>query len=696
MGLSRFRTLLAVGVLTLGVAPPATPRPTDSTLAAAVRDAQARPADPRMARAAFLPREVINEVQLSPDGMRLAWLQSQGELREVWFQDVATGRRQRIASRTSAQTLVWTGSGRWLLLASPAALQAVDRDGRHTRVITALGGTRQREVLRVDSTRDAVIVLDRAGRDAHGQVRQWRLSRVDFQGRETLLFTSVPRVVNLTLDTKGRVAWVQRVATGALTLERLTPGGLHEVTRCSALHKCSLLATAPNGDLWLRGDLGQDLTGLQRLSPSGTVTSVMRDPRGIADVDRVLVDPVTAQPRGVSWRSDVAFNRFLAPDGLQAERKLRGLLPDATLDIEPGHGTARWLVRTSYAWRPGSRWYLYDPRSHALQLAFDSGAVNARNGKPAAHWHGHAHVQPVTWRASDGLRLHGFVTLPPGVDLARAPLVVNVHGGPWNHVRPEYRGITQFLANRGYIVFEPNFRASTGFGRAQVFAAKGDFGNGRVQADIVEGTRWLLAQGVGHATRVGITGASFGGYSTLQGLTHQADLFKAGVAMVPPPDFAWTLRWTARNPEALNLANVIPMQDWLRALDLDLARPGWDATLRAQSPMANVAKLTRPLLMFAGGQDARVGIAGVIEYTARARLAGKDVTLLIDPKAGHSNRDPVAREAYLLALETMFARHLGGPPATAPDGEVRQFMVESMRCAGRDFAQWQRTRRDAS
>jgi Prolyl oligopeptidase family len=101
----------------------------------------------------------------------------------------------------------------------------------------------------------------------------------------------------------------------------------------------------------------------------------------------------------------------------------------------------------------------------------------------------------------------------PGGTLNRLLRVAaNIHGGPWNHVRAGYNHLTQMLANRGYAVFEPNFCGSTGYGRDYLLAARGDFGNGRVQQDIAEGVEHLLARGIGDPQRVGIIGASFGGY----------------------------------------------------------------------------------------------------------------------------------------------------------------------------------------
>src|SRR3546814_11392342 len=89
------------------------------------------------------------------------------------------------------------------------------------------------------------------------------------------------------------------------------------------------------------------------------------------------------------------------------------------------------------------------------------------------------------------MQVRGFLLLPPGADPATLPLVAHVHGGPINHFRPGYDGIAQMLSNRGYAVFQSNFRGSTGPGRDYMFASRGDYGNGRVPQDIVEGVRYL-------------------------------------------------------------------------------------------------------------------------------------------------------------------------------------------------------------
>lgn len=665
-------------------------------LQAALRSEQQQPRAPTLPRSAFLQRASIVSVVLSPDGRQVAWLNEAGRNREVWLQGTAGGEPRRLMAHTPAQQLAWTRDSRWLLLESLQHLFALAVDGQPgSGIVTTLGGRSRRAMMRVDDAMPAAaIVIEQEGATPQGQPERWRLLRVDMRGKRTLLHEDSRRIMGYALDPQGRLAFVQRVEGLELTIQRVEAGGrLREVARCARMRRCTPLVTSADGrDLILRGNFGEasgpELHRLMQLDADGGLRVLHADPRGEADLDTLTFDPLTRQPLIAAYRSTVAANHGLDADTRQHLRRLDDVLPQRDLRIDIGRGQgARWLVETRAGHQQGSRWHLYDPAVGTLSMLFDDRPRDARSQRPARRIDDAmlARKIPVDWRASDGMRLHGFVYLPPGRAAAALPLVVVPHGGPWNHWRPEYNGISQFLANRGYAVFEPNFRGSTGHGRVYTFAAHGDFGNGRVQQDIVDGTRFVLASGIGDARRVGIAGASFGGYSTLLGVTFQPELFKVGIAFVPPPDFAWTLRWILRNPESLEFGNVVPMADWLRMLSLDVDDRAQMAALHAQSPLANAARMNRPLLLVAGGEDRRVGIAGVIEYAARLKLANKDVSLLVDIGAGHANREPIAREANLYLLETMLHRHLGGTAPVAPDAALQRYLMDNLRLCHRDL-----------
>ena len=287
----------------------------------------------------------------------------------------------------------------------------------------------------------------------------------------------------------------------------------------------------------------------------------------------------------------------------------------------------------------------------------------------------------------DGLEIHGILYAREAWTKGseKRPVVLWPHGGPDSQEMHLFHPFFQFYALNGYAVFAPNFRGSTGHGRDYMFASRGDYGNGRVQQDIVEGVRYLHAQGIGDPRRVGIVGHSFGGYSALLGVTFAPELFKVGVAGAPPADFGWSMRWLvdagdqgARPDRSLVAA--------LRALSVDPSDPATYARLHAQSPVANARKVGSPVLLIAGGADRVVAIREVIHYAAQLRRLGKPVSLYVEPGGGHSPVKPLPREAYVYLVEAMLHAHLGGAKPDAPGAELRAYLQKNMRLAGAEFA----------
>ncbi len=651
-----------------------------AALRAAVAAERARPVAGRVPRAAFLAQAQVQAVAMSPDGLRLAWIHERSGRRAVWVQSLPDGRPRLALPRTTAGELAWSQDSRWLFLPEPRQLAVLAVDGqRGAGKVAPLGGLTRREFLWVDPNAPAAaLLLERPARTG-GDGRRWRLLRVAADGEETLLHEDTRPIVDAAIGATGRLEWLLLAEGQAHVLYRATGSGRGQpVLRCEQMRRCGLLGSAAGGGLWLSSNIDGDRIGLLRVHPDGRVQRIHDDPRGEADVFDVKLDPVDGRPRFVGYRSTVAQLFALEPEDALRLAALQRHRPGRSLEITPG--VARWLVHERGDTLRGERWWLSDARGGLREVLADAGFVFA--GRPQARPDETimAHKWPMRWRASDGRVLHGFVTLPTGVEVAKAPLVVSVHGGPFSLVRPDFSNDAQLLANRGYVVFQPNFRGSTGLGREFMFAAQGDFGNGRVQQDIVDGTRWLLANGVGDAQRVGIAGASFGGYSALLGVTFQPELFKVAVAGVPPVDFGFVLReYLGAGQE---MFPGIPMALSMRHLGMDPADKALANRLAAQSPTANAGLLRRPVLILAGGQDERVPIRGITHYAALLRTLGKDISLFVDDEADHGIAAEYSREAYYFLMETMLHRHLGGGQAAPPSAALRQHLQRHLRLAG--------------
>lgn len=649
-----------------------------SALRAAVAVEQARAPAPPLPREGLLAPPVVLAVQLSPDGRHVAWLRRSGEVRSLWLLPTAGGAPRRLLTRTGATQLRWSRDSRWLFLVGRDALAFVPLRGKGGLRVP-LGGLEAREVAQLDPSQPCAVVLRERVRDASGE--RWRMVRLDATGKRTLLREDRRWIRELAFDGRGRVVALTRFDGDHDALYRVdAQGHLRRIRVLEPMARAELVGATGDGDLLLRGDTGGNFKRVLRLDREGGLHTVHEDPRGEADLDELTIDPATGEPLAASYRSIVPATYGI---GIARERvaaivaHFRGR--DVGIQVGRGPG-ARWLVAERDATLREPRWHLFDPQRGTFVQVLDDEARASRPLPEAAL----ARKIPVAYLASDGMRIHGFLLLPAGADPARVPLVAQVHGGPINHFDAGYDGLAQLLANHGYAVFQSNFRGSTGHGRDYMFASDGDYGNGRVQRDIVEGVRFLLAQGIGDPARVGIVGHSFGGYSTLVGLTFQPELFRVGVAGAPPADLAWSMNWLVRHGDQGDLPDRSLVQA-LRALELDPADPETYRRLHAQSPLVNAARMRRPLLILAGGADRVVAIREVANYAARLRLQGKPVSLYVEPGGGHSPTARLPIDAYAFLMLRMLHVHLGGRAPEAPGPDLLAWLRDNLRLAGPEF-----------
>ena len=291
--------------------------PDDVLLRAAVAAERTRPRAPVLPRSLFLAQPVLRAAALSPDGRRVATLQVQGAQRAVWLHDGAGGPPRRLLADGRAERLHWSRDGRWLLLSSPHQVFALAMAGQPgSGIIATLGGRARRDLLMVDPSQPAAIIVLERPPLVSRTPKRWRAYRVDMRGRQSLLREDAAQFIDLAFDAQGRLAWLLRVAGDKHQLLHVdAAGATREVARCSGTRRCRLVGT--DGDnLLLHGSLGGDLERLLRIDPRGAIQVLHGDPRGEADLDEVVLDPRNGLPLTASYRSTIA-----ASHGLTAEMR---------------------------------------------------------------------------------------------------------------------------------------------------------------------------------------------------------------------------------------------------------------------------------------------------------------------------------------------------------------------------------------
>lgn len=259
-------------------------------------------------------------------------------------------------------------------------------------------------------------------------------------------------------------------------------------------------------------------------------------------------------------------------------------------------------------------------------------------------------MHPVCYTTRDGLQIEAYLTLPDGLtpDTAKQlPIVVNPHGGPWARDCWGYSSEVQFLSNRGYAVFQMNFRGSTGYGRHFLEASYKQWGL-KMQDDITDGVKWLIEQGIAKPKRIAIYGGSYGGYATLAGLTFTPDLYACGIDYVGVSNL-------------FTFMQTIPPY-WRPMLEMmyeQVGHPEHDADqLAATSPALHADKIKVPLFVAQGANDPRVNKAESDQMVEALRQRGVVVEYMVKDNEGHGFHNQENRFDFYRAMERFLKAHL--------------------------------------
>lgn len=310
----------------------------------------------------------------------------------------------------------------------------------------------------------------------------------------------------------------------------------------------------------------------------------------------------------------------------------------------------KYIVRT-YSDRSLGAYYLYDKSSDQLtKLADVSPWIDESNM---------AEMKPIQYTSRDGLTIHGYLTIPKGLENAKnLPVVVNVHGGPWARDNWGFNPEVQFLANRGYAVLQMNFRGSTSYGRAFWETSFDQWGLS-MQEDIQDGANWLIEQGIADPKRIAIYGGSYGGYATLQGLVKDPDFYACGVDYVGVSNL-------------FTFMNGIPPY-WKPYLEMMYEMVGdpnneEDSIRMAMtSPALNADKIKSPLFVAQGANDPRVVKSESDQMVEAMKARGIEVQYMVKDDEGHGFRNQENKYDFYRAMEAFLSQHIGGRTDVTPE-----------------------------
>lgn len=402
---------------------------------------------------------------------------------------------------------------------------------------------------------------------------------------------------------------------------------------------------------WALSNIGRDKMALVEIDLASGAERVLAS-HPVVDLGAVYYPPLAGGPQ--AWLADAGLPAAHWLDtalGAQAQAAIAKARAGGLLDEPPHMGRPqsqsedgrRLVLRTSS-----------DFDLAELLLDRDTGAVTRLDPKTPETAALLAAERPFSFKASDGREIQGYVIRPRGI-AGPAPLVVQIHGGPWarDYWRSAGFNTDQLLANRGYAVLTVNYRGSSGYGREFMDAARREM-FGRVQRDIAEAAQWAIDQKIGDADRMAVLGGSFGGFSVMAQLIHQHHGWRCGVNVVGVANWSRAIE---------NFPPFWRSRHYWDAFFGDVAQPQDRARLLAESPISHVDRITAPMLVIHGANDVRVLRQDSDDVVAALRQLGRPVEYLSFPNEGHSVRRWRNRLEMWRRIEDTLAGCLGGRSA---------------------------------
>ena len=332
--------------------------------------------------------------------------------------------------------------------------------------------------------------------------------------------------------------------------------------------------------------------------------------------------------------------RFYLDDTIKATfRKLEELLPNTEIKIvSTDSSEKKFIIRTYTDRNPGS-FYLYSMETNMLvKLGDVNPSLNAKDM---------AEMKPIKYKTRDGISVNGYLTLPIGKSPKNLPVVVMPQASPEQRNSWGYNAEVQFLANRGYAVFQVNFRGNKGYGK-EFWTAGFKAWGGKIQDDITDGVYWLIAEKIADPSRIAIYGYSFGGFSALHGLISTPELYRCGASY---SGFINLFTYLKDIPPYFR-----PYQQMYYET---VGNPETDADyFRAVSPVFHTDKIKSPVLIAQGARDPRVNMNETNQFVKELKKKKVPVTYLLKEGEGHYFKNNENRLEFYKSLEIFLAKNL--------------------------------------
>ena len=582
--------------------------------------------------------------QISPDGRYLSWLAPYERRLNVYVRPVGGGETVRVTSETARDMSGYFWKGERILFVKDFGgdenfhVVSVNLKGEDLKDLTP-GEKVRAQIVDGLIDDDRNIIVSHNKRDA----KVFDVFRTDVvTAAETLIAQNPGNITSWLTDHNGklRAAGATDGVNNTMLYRENESDTFKPVVTTSFKETLSpLFFTFDNKRLYVASNRGRDKAAVFEFDPATGKEGRMIAEHADVDVTQLTYSrkrKVLTSASYTTWKTE---RKFLDPEIETMFRAVEKELPGYEISFTSANKAEDKFIVASFNDKTRGKRYLFDKATGKLTFLADVSPWLAESDL--------ADMKPVSYKSRDGLTINGYLTLPKGVPAKNLPVVVNPHGGPWARDQWRFNPEVQFLANRGYAVFQMNFRGSVGYGRKFWESSFKQWGK-TMQDDITDGVNYLIAEGIADPKKVAIYGGSYGGYATLAAITSTPDLYAAAVDYVGVSNL-------------FTFMNTIPpyWKPYLEMLYEMVGHPEKDKELlAANSPALHADKIKTPLLIAQGAKDPRVNKAESDQMVEALTKRGVQVEYLVKDNEGHGFQNEENRFEFYGAMENFLAKNL--------------------------------------
>ena len=589
--------------------------------------------------------------KVSPDGKKLAWMAVKGTGLAIFFKNIGSDSVQVINPKGRVDNYQWAQDSRTIFFHR----DSFGNENYHVfKVSTDTPNAPAIDVTPVKGARATLIKVPR--NDAkHVYIKHnkrdktvFDLFRLDLKTNKLQQVAQNPGdVTNWVLDSSGKLRGrYRKISDTRKSFESLSADGKRWKKVIDWDFEDSLYVLGFTSDpnfLWVISNIGRDKIALQKMNIYSGKRQTVYSEKNV-DLDSVYIDEKTHKPIFAASMPGLPHYHYFDSTIASVFKKLKLKYPEYLRLVSADNDIRNIIIM---AWTEKKRdYYLYNRATGKIK--------HVGKNPMAKHVNYLSTTKPISYKSRDGLLIHGYLTIPKGLEGKRLPMVLQVHGGPWVRDRYGYDSEVQFLANRGYVVLQVNYRGSTGYGKRFKQAAIHEFA-GKMHDDLIDGVNWAINKGIADKEKVCISGGSYGGYATLVGMTFTPDVFACGVDVVGMSNLVSLLKNTPAYWK-----NFMPI--WHKYVG-NPNNPKDRKDMESRSPLFKVNAIKNPLMIVQGANDPRVTQLESDQIVKAMRKSGKQVEYLLFKDEGHGIRKWTNRLKYYRRMEDFLAKQLGGRSA---------------------------------